>query len=127
MLQSESTNFTLLASEESKTVSDKEQGKKSEISLLDDISFLFSSDSHLKEIVGFRGCTSLCRIEIPSSVETIGIGAFFGSTSLRVIIIRPGCRIRGNTGLHMIKSFLGHEDDDLKECRRLVHPGFGRR
>jgi hypothetical protein len=27
----------------------------------------------------------------------------------------------------MIKSFLGHEDDDLKECRRLVHPGFGRR
>jgi hypothetical protein len=35
---------------------------------------ILSSDSHLKEIRGFRECTSLCRIEIPSSVEVIDIG-----------------------------------------------------
>jgi hypothetical protein len=30
---------------------------------------IFSSGSHLREISGFQSCTSLCRIEIPSSVE----------------------------------------------------------
>jgi hypothetical protein len=32
---------------------------------------LFASDCHLKQIDGFQGWTSLCRIEIPSSVEII--------------------------------------------------------
>jgi hypothetical protein len=33
---------------------------------------IFTSPSYLREISGFQHCTSLCRIEIPSSVENIG-------------------------------------------------------
>jgi hypothetical protein len=33
---------------------------------------LFSPDSQVKEIYGFGVCISLCRIEMPSSVEMIG-------------------------------------------------------
>jgi hypothetical protein len=87
---------------------------------------VFSSDSHLREIFGFRGCTSLCRIELPSSVEVIGKSGFSGGTSLRVVVVGAGCRMKANGGLGMIKSFLVYEDDDLKECRHLIHLGVGR-
>jgi hypothetical protein len=32
---------------------------------------VFSSDSHLRRIVGFEQCKVLCRIEIPASVEIL--------------------------------------------------------
>jgi hypothetical protein len=46
------------------------------------IEFDFASDSHLREIRGFRECTSLCRVELPSSIEVITSWAFHGCTSL---------------------------------------------
>jgi hypothetical protein len=45
----------------------------------------FSSDSQLREISGFRECTSLCRIELPSSIERIEYLGFIGCTSLKEI------------------------------------------
>jgi hypothetical protein len=47
---------------------------------------VFSSDSHLKGIDGFGKCTSLCRIEIPSSIDKICISGFLGCTSLNELI-----------------------------------------
>jgi hypothetical protein len=46
---------------------------------------ILASDSHLRKILGFGGCTSLCRLEIPSSVETIGFDGFLECTSLNEI------------------------------------------
>jgi hypothetical protein len=43
---------------------------------------IFTTDSRLKRIDGFGGCTSLSRIEIPTSVEEIGSGAFSGCSGL---------------------------------------------
>jgi hypothetical protein len=88
---------------------------------------VFSSDSHLREIYRFRGCTSLCRIEIPSSVEMIASEGFHGCTSLRVVIISTRCRMKENAGFRNIKPFLVDEGDDVKACRRLVHLGALRR
>jgi hypothetical protein len=116
---------------------------------------VFSWDSHLREINGFSECTSFCRIEIPSSVEKIGnsaivasgfwgcislneihfsfgshlreIDGFYGCTSLRVVIIRAGCRVRIDQQLRHRKPFLVYEEDDMKQCRSLIHLGFGRR
>jgi hypothetical protein len=85
---------------------------------------IFSSGSHLREISGFRQCTSLCRIEIPSSVEKIGCYGFFECNSLRVIIIGAGYRMIRNEGLRNIRPFLVYEEDDVKNCRRLVHLGI---
>jgi hypothetical protein len=87
----------------------------------------FSFNSHLKVIDGLGGCISLCRIEIPSSVEKIGWHGFRGCTSFRVVIIRAGCRMSANGGLRMIKPFLIYEEDDMKKHRNLIHLGFGRR
>jgi hypothetical protein len=38
---------------------------------------IFRSDSHLRKIDGFEQCPSLCRTEIPSSVEVIELHGFF--------------------------------------------------
>jgi hypothetical protein len=48
----------------------------------------------LKKISGFRKCTSLCRIEIPSSVEVIQTSGFFGCTSLNELIFSSGSHLR---------------------------------
>jgi hypothetical protein len=37
---------------------------------------LFSSNNQLREISGFQYCSSLCRIEIPPSIEVIGMYVF---------------------------------------------------
>jgi hypothetical protein len=87
---------------------------------------VFSSGSHLREIFGFSGCTSLCRIEIPSSVETIGSDGFHGCRSLRVVIIGTRCRMRENAGFRNIKPFLVYEEEEVKACRRFVHLGVAR-
>jgi hypothetical protein len=87
----------------------------------------FSSNSHLREIDGFSESRSLSRIEILSSVETIGWYGFYGCTFLRVVIIRAGCRMRLDRHLRNMKPFLAYEEDDLKQRRNLIHLGFGRR
>jgi hypothetical protein len=94
---------------------------------------VFSSDSHLLEICGFTECISLCRIEIPSSVVRVGSGGFFGSTSLHVVMIRAGCRMRENDGLRKIRAFVVHESasasesesEDMKQSHRHIHQGIG--
>jgi hypothetical protein len=88
---------------------------------------IFSSDSHLKEIDGFRECTSLCQIEIPSSVEVIGPCGFWDSLSLRVIIIRARCQLRITERLQWIRPFAHYEDEDMKHSRLQVHLGIGER
>jgi hypothetical protein len=44
---------------------------------------IFSSGNRLRKIVGFECCTSLCRIEIPPSLEIIGDSGFRGITTGR--------------------------------------------
>jgi hypothetical protein len=46
----------------------------------------FSADSHRRGIKGFQECTSLCRIDIPASVETLGSDSFDECTSLSEVI-----------------------------------------
>jgi hypothetical protein len=55
---------------------------------------LFSSDRHVKAIHDFYGCTSLGRIEIPSSVEVIRICGFNGCTWLKAIVFSSDTNIK---------------------------------
>jgi hypothetical protein len=48
----------------------------------------------LREIDGFGNCTSLSRIEIPSSVEQVKCNGFFGCTSLNEIIFSGESHLR---------------------------------
>jgi hypothetical protein len=48
----------------------------------------------LREIDGFSGCKSLCRIEIPWSVEVINFYVFQGCTSLNEIVFSSDTRLR---------------------------------
>jgi hypothetical protein len=52
----------------------------------------------LREIGGFGECTSLCRIEIPSSVETILENGFCGCTSLNEIVFSSDTHLREIAG-----------------------------
>jgi hypothetical protein len=58
----------------------------------------FTSPSHLREISGFQYCTSLCRIEIPSSAEKIGDWGFYCCTSLNEIIFSSDSHLREISG-----------------------------
>jgi hypothetical protein len=60
---------------------------------------IFSIDGHLRDMFGFAECASLCRIEIPSSVEVIELSGFKSCTSLNEVTAR---------GLFVI---------DARECR----------
>jgi hypothetical protein len=88
---------------------------------------IYSSNNNLREKRGFQYCTSLCRIEIPTSVEKIRSDGLDEWISLHLIIIRTGCRMRINAGLRDFNPFLVSEDDDhLKEGRSATHLEFGR-
>jgi hypothetical protein len=52
----------------------------------------------LRELSGFHGCTPLCRIEIPSSVEKIGTWGFYQCTSLNEIIFSSDSHLRDISG-----------------------------
>jgi hypothetical protein len=86
----------------------------------------FSSDNHLRWIDKFGESTSICRIEIRSSVEVIGNDGFSDSPSLRVVIIRSGCRLRRNEGFQNAHPFLVYEYEYVKQSRRHVHLGIRR-
>jgi hypothetical protein len=58
----------------------------------------FSSRTDLREISGFRRCSALCRIVIPSSVEKIGAFGFSGCTSLNDIIFSSDSHLREISG-----------------------------
>jgi hypothetical protein len=55
---------------------------------------IFSSSSALKGISGFENCTSLCQIEIPSSVEQIGSFGFKGCKSQNEIVFSSDSHLR---------------------------------
>jgi hypothetical protein len=57
----------------------------------------------------------------------IGEYGFFECTSLRVVIIHAGCRMREAEQLRTIRPFLVYEKDDMKESRSLIHLGVGGR
>jgi hypothetical protein len=86
---------------------------------------IVSLESHTRGIWGFGQCTSLHRIEIPSSVEVIESTAFFLCPSLRVVVIHAGCRMRRNGRLRAIRPFIVYEEDDMKASRSLFHLGVG--
>jgi hypothetical protein len=52
----------------------------------------------VKTISGFGGCISLCRIEVPSSVEVIGVYGFDKCRSLNEIVFSSGSHLRGISG-----------------------------
>jgi hypothetical protein len=52
----------------------------------------------LREIDGFGYCTSLCRIEIPSSGEMIRPNGFVGCRSLRTVIFSSESHLREING-----------------------------
>jgi hypothetical protein len=58
------------------------------------IEFVFASGSHLREIRGFRGCTSLCRIEFPSSIEVTTSNSFNGCRSLSELLFASDSHLR---------------------------------
>jgi hypothetical protein len=60
---------------------------------------VFGAHSRCRTIDGFRGFTSLVRIEIASSVEVIGPYAFYGCPQLREVIFEA------NHHLRVIKGF----------------------
>jgi hypothetical protein len=82
---------------------------------------IFLPDSHLKEISGFVGCTSLFRIELPSSVKDVR--GFKECNFLRVVVVRTGCRVQDNKVFRTIRPFLIHENAGIKAGRRLFHLG----
>jgi hypothetical protein len=60
----------------------------------------FASNSRLREIHGFRDCTSLPQIEIPASVEIISSNGFVNCSSLNAIIFASNSRLRELCGFH---------------------------
>jgi hypothetical protein len=81
---------------------------------------IFAPDSCVLVIDGFCRCTSLCRIEIPPSVERIGFRGFDNCPSLLEVTFAAGSHVRELRGffhahhfvelkfLHLLNSF-SHE------------------
>jgi hypothetical protein len=90
---------------------------------------IFPADSHLRSLDGFRRCTSLYRLEVPASVETLVscYGRLFWGVDRfgrQEIIYRSGTRMRPFPRRNDYRAFITFEDDnDLKNRRRRVHPG----
>jgi hypothetical protein len=86
----------------------------------------FGSDSQLKEIYGFTKCTSLCRIEFPSSFEIIGWYGFNECTSLTEIIFPSESHLKKINGFEKCTSLCRIElpssikiISGFSECHRL--------
>jgi hypothetical protein len=80
---------------------------------------MFSGDSRLRVIDAFKRCTSLVRMEVPASVETIELG-FLGGSLRRELILEPGTRIRAMAReAHALITFV--DDNDMKKHRRRVN------
>jgi hypothetical protein len=58
----------------------------------------FASDSNLRKIDGFCDCTSLCRIDIPSSVEIIFCPGFSKCRSLADVVLASDSHLREIAG-----------------------------
>jgi hypothetical protein len=65
---------------------------------------IFSSNGDLREIFGFQKCTSLCRVEFPSSLEMIGMEGFKGCTSLIELIFSSDSHLREISGFQLCTS-----------------------
>jgi hypothetical protein len=78
---------------------------------------LFEPGSHLTQINGFQGCTSIRRIVIPPSVQSISRRAFSRCLSLRLIEFSGGSQLRDWSGLSGQRCFISHGDGDLKGMR----------
>jgi hypothetical protein len=69
----------------------------------------------LREIDGFAGCTSLCQIELPSSVVKIGFAGFSRCTSLNEIIFLSDSDLRTIYGFAQCTSLYRIEIPSLVE------------
>jgi hypothetical protein len=89
----------------------------------------------LREIDGFCECPSLCRVEVPSSIEAIGTHGFCDYPSLRVVMILAVYRLRSNERCQRFHPFFVYKDEQEHEdkheygylncSRRPVHLGIG--
>jgi hypothetical protein len=52
---------------------------------------IFEANSRLREIAGFGFCTSLCRMVLPTSLQSIRDWAFHGCAGPRVVEFPFGC------------------------------------
>jgi hypothetical protein len=89
-----------------------------------------TTSSRLKVINGFHGCTSLDRLEVPASVETLNYisrcydlgSGLVDRFSRREVVCRSGTLMRPVAGQDNLPAFITFEDDnDLKNRRRGVH------
>jgi hypothetical protein len=65
---------------------------------------IFGSNSQRREINGFRKCTSLCWIEIPSSVRQISDIAFSTCRSFNEVIFASDCHLEELDGFQICLS-----------------------
>jgi hypothetical protein len=81
----------------------------------------FLSNSHVATIDGFCECASLCRIEIPSSVEIIDVSGFHGWISLNEIMFSADSHVKKMDGFQGCTSLCRIE---LLSSSEIVY-GFG--
>jgi hypothetical protein len=82
----------------------------------------FASNSRLRAIHGFDSCTSLCRIEIPASVQIISIFGFMGCSSLNEIVFASNSRLRELRGFRSCTSL--HRIEILAYVKIISCSGF---
>jgi hypothetical protein len=84
---------------------------------------IFELGRNLKEITGFHRCTSLSRIALPPSVQSLTcpsvpsgkpLRGFHLCLSLRTVEIAKGSILANHSGLHTLECFVNHADEDLK-------------
>jgi hypothetical protein len=67
---------------------------------------LFAADCRLRVLDGFKGCTSLSRVEIPEAVEEVAESAFESCTALTEVILAANSRLTKINGFHGCTSLL---------------------
>jgi hypothetical protein len=83
---------------------------------------IFSRSNHLKMISRFYKCTSLCRVEIPSSVTKIEWSGFSGCRSLNEIVFSSKSLLRAISGFCQCPSLCWIENPSSVE--KIGWPGF---
>jgi hypothetical protein len=95
---------------------------------------MFGCDCHLKTIGGFRGCISLRRIDIPSSVEIIDCFGFHECRRLSEVIFGSDCHLKRICGFQKCTSLRRIDipssvelidDSGFSECTALSEVIFG--
>jgi hypothetical protein len=94
---------------------------------------IFAADSHLQVINGFQVCPSLCRLEIPTTVEQIGSTSFSTCKALREVTFAAPSRLQVINGFQECRALCRVEipasvvvitEESFSECRALTEVIF---